>query len=148
MIKPETGLALASLALSLMFIFYFISLFTVFTKPLEIGTALIAEQAYQKMFIGISLFGIPNIGMSVATYLLARRNALKIVSIILMIQGLVVMSGMSGTLLISNNIMDEYRVLNLTSIPFSFIIGAFVPLGLGIRLYKLKPQPRSRFFTS
>ena len=145
--KPETGLALASLALALMFIFYFTSLFGVFTKPLGIGTTVLAQQAWQKVFIGMTVFGIPNIGLAGATYILARRNALKIVSIILMIQGIVIIGGMLNTLSISDNFIDEYKALDIQAIPQGFMFTGIIPLGLGIHLYKLKPQKRSRFFT-
>ncbi len=146
-IKPETGLAFAGLGLALMFVFYFTSLFIVFTKPLDIGTTVLAQQAWQKVFIGITVFGIPNIGLAGATYILAKRNALKIVSIILIIQGIIVIVGMLNALSISNNFIDEYKLLSIQTIPQAFLFAGIAPIGLGIHLYKLKPQKRSRFFT-
>ncbi|RMF29779.1 MAG: hypothetical protein D6752_05345 [Candidatus Nitrosothermus koennekii] len=145
--KPETGLAFASLSLALIFIFYFISLFIVFTKPLDIGTTALAQQAWQKIFIGMTVFGFPNIGLSIATYILAKRNALKIVSIVLIVQGIVIIAGMADTLSISANFIDEYKLLNMEMIPQAFLIAGIIPLGLGIHLFTLKPQKRSRFFT-
>lgn len=145
-LKPETGLASGSLLLALLFISYFISLFNVFTKPLDIGTTLLAQQAWEKVFIGITVFGIPNIGLSVTTYILAQKNALKIVSIILIIQGIIVILGMVSALSITDNFINEYKSLNIQIIPQAFLFAGIVPLGLGIRLYKLKPQKRSRFF--
>lgn len=146
-IKPETGLALAGLALALLFVFYFISLFTVFTKPLDVGTTVLAPQAWQKTFIGMTVFGIPSIGLAGATYILAKRNALKIVSIILIIQGVIVIVGMLNALSISDHFIDEYKILSIQTVPQAFLVAGIAPIGLGIHLYKLEPQKRSRFFT-
>ncbi len=146
-LKVEIGAAFVSLALALFFISYFISLFQVFTKPLDIGTAVVAQQSWQKIFIGTSVFGIPTIGVSVATYILAKRNALKIVSIILIIQGIIIIIGMLLTLNISNNFINEYKELNMDIIPKIFLIAGVIPIALGIHISRLKPQKRSRFFT-
>ncbi len=146
-LKLEVGAAFASLTLALLFSSYFISLFQVLTKPLDIGTALVALEISQKIFIGMSVFGIPNIGLSVTTYILAKRNALKIVSIILMIQGITIIVGMLLTLNLSNNLINEYKELNISIVPQIFIFTGIIPLGLGIHLSRLKPQKRSRFFT-
>ncbi|MEM2856086.1 MAG: hypothetical protein QW416_03185 [Candidatus Nitrosocaldaceae archaeon] len=146
--KPEIGLAFASLALALMFAFYIISLFIVFTKEIGIGTAEILLLSQQKIFIGTTVLGLPSIGLSITTFILGKRNALKLVSIVLMIQGIVMIGGMLTALSISNGFIEEYKKLQIEYVPQLFILGSIVPLGLGIRLFMLKPEKRSRFFTT
>ena len=66
---------------------------------------------------------------------------------ILIAQGVLVILGMQYVLSISNVFITEYKQLNLEIVPQWFMLGGIVPLGFGIRLYMLKPQKRSRFFT-
>lgn len=146
--KPEVGLAFASLALTVMFVSYLGSLFNVFTKELDIGTVEILPLAFQKIFIGITVLGLPGIGLSIAAFLLGKRNALKLVSIVLIAQGIVMVLGMLNTLSLTNKFIDEYKQLGIEYIPQLFMTSSLVPFGLGIRLFFLKPEKRSRFFTT
>ncbi|MEM3084329.1 MAG: hypothetical protein QXU32_05740 [Nitrososphaerales archaeon] len=139
-IRLETGMALAALALHVMFVLYLSSFYYALTRPI-IGENIILYPT-QLLLVGIFLFGLPGFGLSAIAYLLAKRDAPKVVSVILIAQGIVVPVGIFYASTLVNIINEEYRTFEILIVPQIFIVPGFVPIGFGIHIAKLKPVKR------
>jgi hypothetical protein len=139
-IKLETAMALVSLALHVMFVAYVSSLYYALSRPIELGKIILIP--WQLLLVGIFLFGLPGFGLAVIGYVLAKRSASRVVSMILIAQGIVVPLGMMYALMLANNINEEYRSAVLAIIPQIFFGAGFSLIGLGVHLARLKPVKR------
>ena len=141
--RLETGLALAALGLHVMFVLYASSFYFALTKPIEVGNIVaLPELAWQLIIVGIFLFGLPGFGLAGIAYILARRDAPRVVSFILIAQGIVMPLGMFYASTLANNMSADYRTATLLILPQLFLIAGFAPIGLGTHLAKLKPMKR------
>jgi hypothetical protein len=138
--KLETGLALAAIALHAMFIAYVISFYIALSRPLGIGNVILIP--WQLLIVGIFLFGLPGFGLAGISYILARRDVPRIVSIILIAQGILMPVGMLYSTTLTNNITEDYKTAALVVTPQMFLIAGFAPIGLGVHLATLKPMKR------
>ncbi len=141
--RLETGLALAALGLHVMFVIYAASFYFALSKPVQIGNIVaLPEIAWQLLTVGIFLFGLPGFGLAGIAYILAKRDAPKVVSIILIAQGIVMPLGMLYASILATDMSADYRTDALLAIPQIFMIVGFAPIGLGVHLAKLKPMQR------
>lgn len=136
-IRLETGMALAAIALHAMFVAYLSSFYYALSRPIE-GPNIIL-QPIQLMFVGIFLFALPGFGLAAIAYFLAKRDAPKVVSVILIAQGILMSLGMFYASTLADTINEEYRTFEVLIIPQIFLIPAFAPIGFGIHIAKLKP---------
>jgi hypothetical protein len=141
--KLETGLALASLGLHAMFVLYVASYYIALSRPIEVGT-IVANPAiaWQLLAVGIFLFGLPGFGLAGISYIIARRDVPRIVSFLLIAQGILMPLGMFYSSTLANNITEDYKSDTLLAVPQIFLIAGFAPIGLGAHLAKLKPMKR------
>lgn len=139
-IKLETGLALAALALHAMFVAYVASFYIALSRPIEPGNVIFIP--WQLLAVGIFLFGLPGFGLAGIAYVIAKRDAPKVVSALLIAQGILMPLGMLYSSTLANNIVEDYKTTTLLSIPQVFLVAGFAPIGLGIHLAKLKPIKR------
>lgn len=157
-IRYDTWMAIASLALHVMFVIYINSLYLALTRPLAIGATI--AQPWNMMIIGMFLFGIPGFGLAGVAYMLAKELARKLEvrrtpSIIIIAQGIVLMLGMvnAGSV---EKVMNDYYVEVLTNrgeaylfniTPQIFILASLPLIGVGAHLYTVKPK-QQRFKSS
>lgn len=139
-LRVETGMAIAALALHVAFIAYMTSLYFALSKP--IASTNIILFPLQLAAQGVFLFGLTGFGLAGIAYMLSRRDALRIVSFILIAQGIIMPLGMLYTSTMAGNINIEYRSSELLFLPTIFLIAGFAPIGLGVHLVKLKPARR------
>ncbi len=139
-IKLETGLALAALGLHAMFIAYVTSFYVALSRPIDVGSVILIP--WQLLIVGIFLFGLPGFGLAGISYIIARRDVPRIVSIILIAQGIMMPLGMLYSSTLANNIVEDYKTDTLLAVPQIFLIAGFAPIGLGVHLAKLKPMKR------
>ncbi len=141
--RLETGLALAALGLHVMFVVYASSFYFALSKPIQIGNIVaLPELAWQLLTVGIFLFGLPGFGLAGIAYILAKRDAPRVVSVILIAQGIVMPLGMLYASALANNMSEDYKTDTLLTLPQIFLIAGFAPIGLGVHLAKLKPMKR------
>jgi hypothetical protein len=139
-IRLETGMALAALALHIMFVVYLSSFYYALSRPVEPGTIIFIP--WQLLIVGMFLFGIPGFGLAVVAYVLSKREVPKVVSMILIAQGILMPLGMFYVSTLANNVNDEYKSNELLIVPHMFLIVGFAPIGLGVHLSRLKPVKR------
>ncbi|MGH9921708.1 MAG: hypothetical protein ACRD38_03045 [Nitrososphaerales archaeon] len=139
-IKLETGLALAAIGLHAMFIAYIISFYVALSRPIDIGSVILIP--WQLLIVGIFLFGLPGFGLAGISYIIARRDVPRIVSVILIAQGILMPLGMLYSSMLANNIVEDYKSDRFLAVPQIFLIAGFAPIGLGVHLAKLKPMKR------
>ncbi len=139
-IKLETGLALAAIGLHAMFIAYIISFYVALSRPIDIGSVILIP--WQLLIVGIFLFGLPGFGLAGISYIIARRDVPRIVSVILIAQGIMMPLGMLYSSMLANNIVEDYKSDRFLAVPQIFLIAGFAPIGLGVHLAKLKPMKR------
>lgn len=156
--RYDTWMAIASLALHVMFIIYINSLYMALTRPLAIGATI--AQPWNMMIIGMFLFGIPGFGLAGVAYLLAKGLARKsgvrrVPSIIIIAQGVILLLGMINASSIEKA-MNDYYIESLTNrgeiylfnlIPQLFMMGSIPLMGVGAYLYTVRPKPQ-RFESS
>jgi len=139
-IKLETGLALAATGLHAMFIAYVTSFYVALSRPIDVGSVILIP--WQLLIVGIFLFGLPGFGLAGISYIIARRDVPRIVSVILIAQGIMMPLGMFYSSMLANNIIEDYKTDTLLSVPQIFLIAGFAPIGLGVHLARLKPMKR------
>lgn len=139
-VRLETGMALAALALHVMFVVYLSSFYYALSRPVEPGT--IIWIPWQLLLVGMFLFGLPGFGLAAVAYVLAKREVPKVVSMILIAQGILMPLGMFYSSMLANNINDEYKSSELFIMPYIFLVAGFAPIGLGVHLARLKPVKR------
>ncbi|MGH9876463.1 MAG: hypothetical protein ACRD5H_02405 [Nitrososphaerales archaeon] len=139
-IKLETGLALAAIGLHAMFIAYITSFYVALSRPIDIGSVILIP--WQLLIVGIFLFGLPGFGLAGISYIIARRDVPRIVSVILIAQGIMMPLGMLYSSMLANNIVEDYKSDRFLAVPQIFLIAGFAPIGLGVHLAKLKPMKR------
>ncbi len=139
-IRLETGMALAALALHVMFVVYLSSFYYALSRPVEPGTIIFIP--WQLLIVGMFLFGIPGFGLATVAYVLSKREVPRVVSMILIAQGILMPLGMSYVSTLANNVNDEYKSSELLIVPHIFLIVGFAPIGLGVHLARLKPVKR------
>lgn len=139
-IKLETGLALAAIGLHAMFIAYVTSFYVALSRPIDVGSVILIP--WQLLIVGIFLFGLPGFGLAGISYIIARRDVPRIVSVILIAQGIMMPLGMFYSSMLANNIIEDYKTDTLLAVPQIFLIAGFAPIGLGVHLAKLKPMKR------
>ncbi|MEM0446678.1 MAG: hypothetical protein QW574_04450, partial [Candidatus Nitrosocaldus sp.] len=115
--RYDTWMAIASLALHVMFVIYINSLYMALTRPLAIGATI--AQPWNMMIIGMFLFGIPGFGLAGVTYLLAKGLARKsevrrAPSMIIIAQGAILLLGMINASSIEK-VMNDYYIEALTN---------------------------------
>lgn len=149
--RYDTWMAIASLALHVMFVIYINSLYMALTRPLAIGATI--AQPWNMMIIGMFLFGIPGFGLAGVAYLLAKGLARKsevrrAPSMIIIAQGAILLLGMINASSIEK-VMNDYYVEALTNrgemylfsiIPQLFMVGSIPLMGVGAYLYTIKPK--------
>jgi len=139
-IRLETGMALAALALHVMFVVYLYSFYYALSRPVEPGTIIFIP--WQLLIVGMFLFGIPGFGLAAVAYVLSKREVPRVVSIILIAQGILMPLGMFYVSTLADNVNDEYKSSELLIVPHIFLIVGFAPIGLGVHLARLKPVKR------
>ncbi|MGH9933593.1 MAG: hypothetical protein ACRD3Z_00600 [Nitrososphaerales archaeon] len=139
-IKLETGLALAAIGLHAMFIAYITSFYVALSRPIDVGSVILIP--WQLLIVGIFLFGLPGFGLAGISYIIARRDVPRIVSVILIAQGIMMPLGMLYSSMLANNIVEDYKSDRFLAVPQIFLIAGFAPIGLGVHLAKLKPMKR------
>jgi len=139
MIKLETGMAFAGLGLHALFVAYMASFYIVLSKPFEVTGILLT---YQLVLVGMFVSGIPGFGLAIVAYFLSKRTASRIVSMILIAQGVLMPAGMAYASMLSNNINPEYKSFELLITPQIFLAAGFLMIGLGVHLSRLKPIKR------
>ena len=139
-IRLETGMALAALGLHAMFVAYLLSFYYALSRPIELGTIILIP--WQLLIVGIFLFGLPGFGLAAVAYVLSKRDAPKVVSMILIAQGILMPLGMLYASTLANNISEEYKSAELLMVPQIFLVGGFAVIGLGVHLARLKSVKR------
>jgi len=139
-IRLETGMALAALALHVMFVAYLSSFYYALSRPVELGTIILIP--WQLLLAGIFLFGVPGFGLAVVAYILSKRGVPKVVSMILIAQGILMPLGMLYASTVANNITEEYKSADLLVVPQIFLVAGFALIGLGVHLARLRPVRR------
>jgi len=139
-IRLETAMALAALGLHVMFVAYLSSFYHALSRPVELGTIILIP--WQLLIVGIFLFGAPGFGLAAIAYILSKRDAPKVVSMILIAQGILMPLGMLYISTLANNITEEYKSTELLFVPQIFFAAGFAPIGLGVHLARLKPVRR------
>jgi hypothetical protein len=139
-LRLETGMALAAIGLNSMFVAYLSSFYYALSRPIEGPNIILIPE--QLMLVGIFLFALPGLGLAFITYFLAKRDAPRAVSAILIAQGILMPLGMLYASTLTDIINEEYRSAGLLIAPQIFLIAGFAPLGLGIHIAKLKPVKR------
>ncbi|MFQ5970445.1 MAG: hypothetical protein ACE5J2_08130 [Nitrososphaerales archaeon] len=139
MIKLETGVALGAFALHALFVAYMASFYIALSKPFEVTGILLT---YQSLLVGVFISGIPGFGLAIVAYILSKRSLSRIVSMILIAQGVLMPAGMAYASMLSNNINPEYKSFELLITPLIFLVAGFLMIGLGVHLSRLKPIKR------
>ncbi|MFQ5940661.1 MAG: hypothetical protein ACE5KA_03060 [Nitrososphaerales archaeon] len=139
-IKLETGLAFASIGLHAMFVIYLSSFYYALGRQIE-GPNIILYPS-QLLLVGIFLFALPGFGLAAITYILSKRDAPRVASVVLIAQGILMPLGMFYASTLADNINEEYRSFELLIIPQIFLVVGFAPIGLGVHIAKLKPVKR------
>ncbi len=149
--RYDTWMAIASLALHVMFVIYINSLYMALTRPLAIGATI--AQPWNMMIIGMFLFGLPGFGLAGVAYLLAKDLAKKsgvrrATSMIIIVQGIILLLGMINASSVEKA-MNDYYIETLTNrgeihlfntIPQLFMMGSIPLMGVGAYLYTVKPK--------
>lgn len=136
-IRLETGLAMAAIALHSMFVAYLSSFYYALSRPITETNIILFPS--QLLFVGIVLFALPGFGLAGIAYFMAKREAPKAVSVLLIAQGILVPAGMFYASTIADIINEEYRAFEILVIPQIFMIPGFAIIGLGIHIAMLKP---------
>ena len=139
-IRLETGMALAALALHAMFIAYLTSFYHALSRPIEETNIILYP--FQLLIVGLFLFALPGFGVAGIAYVLAKREAPRVISIILIAQGILMPLGMLYASTFENTINQEYRSSEILVIPQILFVAGFAPIGLGIHIVRLKPVKR------
>lgn len=139
-IRLETGMALASFALHAMFVAYLLSLYYALSKTIAVGNVILFPM--QLAIVGIFLFALPGFGLAAIAYIMSRRDALRVVSIILIAQGIMMPLGMLYASSVSGGINEEYKTFDILILPQVFMAAGLAPIGLGAHLARLRPAKR------
>lgn len=139
-LRLETGMALAALGLHVMFVAYLTSFYYALSRPIELGSIILIP--WQLLIVGMFLFGFPGFGLAVVAYILSKREATRMVSMILIAQGIVMPLGMLYSSMLANDITEEYKSVELLMVPQIFLVAGFTMIGLGVHLARLKPLRR------
>ena len=139
-IRLETGMALAALGLHAMFVVYLSSFYYRLSQPIEIGNVIMFP--WQLLTVGIFLFGLPGFGLAGIAYVLSKRSAPKVVSMMLIAQGILIPLGMLYASILANNIVEEHKSAGLSIVPQIFLVSGFALIGMGVHLSRLKPLKR------
>jgi len=139
-IRLETGMALASLALHAMFVAYLVSFYYALSRPVEPPKIILIPE--QLLLVGIFLFALPGFGLAPIAYVLAKREAPRVASMILIVQGILMPLGMLYASTLTNNIIEEYKSAQLLIVPQIFFVAGFAVIGLGVHLARFKPIKR------
>jgi len=139
-IRLETGMALAALALHAMFVAYLSSFYYALSRPIEPGTIILIP--WQLLIVGIFLFGVPGFGLAGIAYILSKRDVPRVVSFILIAQGILMPLGMLYASTLANKIVEDYKSTELLIVPQIFFVAGFAIIGLGAHLSRLKPVKR------
>ncbi len=140
--KLETGLAVASIGLSVMFVALIISLFNFLIGPEGEGPQRVVDPG-GLLIQQVSISAAPSIILSAVTFVMSRGYGNKLAALLILASGAIMVAGMAAASGMLPQIQDQYRVGGITVVPYLFMAAGAGVIGIGGLLLSISSRRKS-----